>query len=130
MASKALLTAVLLLCAATASRFVAIAGLDPALYGKVLGAFFFSGPRIFVFLLQFGGVIYVLVKLADRRPITLEKFGFTCAGFLVVSVARFFIPIFLVSLLGDTLVIWLFRPFHNKPAAEVATDLASVKRTP
>ncbi len=100
---------VLSLCVVVASRFVAIAGLDMEQYGKILRAFFYSAPRILIFLIQFMGAAFLAIRVLGQKTEPKVAIYSASLALVLVSVARFYLPTFLVSVVGDLLVIWWFR---------------------
>jgi hypothetical protein len=90
-------------------RFLGIAGLDFALHGKTLSAYLASSTRALIFLIQFVGVIYLAIKCFEPNPPSSETKYISAALLFLVSTARYFLPIFLVTIVGDLMVIWWLK---------------------
>ena len=86
-------------------RFLSISGADFHKYGEVLSAYFQHPFRIAIFVIQFIVLAFVfneifIAKLS--KQVILVAIGLIT----IVSVLRYFIPIFLVCVIGDLLIIW------------------------
>jgi hypothetical protein len=96
------------LCFVALSRFVAIAGVDTGQYAKVLNYILYSWPRILIILIQFVGLAYVAMLAIESKLGNLRVIYLASAALILVSGVRYFLPIFVVSVVGDLLVIrWL-----------------------
>jgi hypothetical protein len=116
----------LFLITAIVGRFVSIAGLSPEEYGRVLIAYFSTDSRSFIFLIQYIGLVFVFIKLLNAQPQQIKLIVIATFLLFVVSIARYFVPIFLISILGDTLVIWwLLTTLRETHAGEDLTHHSS-----
>ena len=112
----------LFLIAAIAGRFVSMAGLVPEQYGRVLLTYFLTSSRSNIFLIQYIGFVFVFIKLLNAKPYQITSIVIATILLCMVSIARYFMPTFLVSILGDALVVWwLLTALREKPEGE---DLA------
>ena len=107
--ARSLVVCVAILCLAAYLRFVSVAGTDFGQHGKVLSAYFYSQTRSLVFLVQFVGVLYLLFTLRRVEPPPAKAIAVASLLFTLVSLARFYLPIFLVSVIGDLLVLSFVR---------------------
>ncbi len=98
-----------LLVFATCTRFVSMVGFAFAEYSNYFALYFATSPRIFVFSVQFIGVAYLVHKLFSLKLPAIKFITIGALLLMLVSVVRFYVPIFLVSVFGDLLVIWWFR---------------------
>jgi hypothetical protein len=104
------------ICFVGLSRFVAIAGIEPAQYAKILNAIFYSWPRILIFLIQFVGLAYLAMLAFELKSGTSRAIYLALAMLVLVSVARYFLPLFVVSVVGDLLIIrWLEKSANIRP---------------
>lgn len=115
------LIAIAVLIVAAASRFVSMAGLSVSQYGQVLEAYFRTSARAETFIGQY---VYFLATLVILFFVSKEKVHIVikaAAFFCLVSVARYFIPVFLVSNIGDLAVfVWMVMALRKKPLAPAA----------
>lgn len=124
---RQIMIGVSLLGVALIFRFIAISHqltFDFASYAAVLDAYFKTSTRAIVFGVQFAAIVYGLViltlsKFPEWKPIALATILFT-----VVSTARYFYPIYVVSVWGDLAVLFalLFTP-SSRHSAMIALGL-------
>ena len=115
---KSILIAATVLLLVAMSRFVSFAGFDPSHYSDVLRFYSYGPYRAVIFCSHFVG-LFVLgyTHLRQSQPKT-GAFA-VAAGFLfIVSGLRYFVPIFLVAVIGDFLVLRWYR-------AEVGAKLSN-----
>ncbi len=114
MKTRALLCVLILLILVTYCRFLSMAGLDFHLHLKVLSAYFYSENRAYIFLIQYLGIFYLSCECLSQTPPPSTRLATASALFLLVSLARYYLPIFLTSCLGDALVVWWFNSNKKK----------------
>ena len=104
---------IFLLAVASYARFTSMAGFDFAQHGKILLAYMLSPTRMLIFFIQFIGIYYAFKELRSHKPVPIRLIIIATFLLTLVSVARFYLPIFLVSVLGDLMVIWWLRSQLN-----------------
>ena len=113
MTRRILLASVLILLLIAYLRFVTMVGFQFELHGKALMAYFQSPTRALIFLIQFLGVGWLLVKCCGSAPLSTRGLLLGCVLLLLVSAARYVWPIFLVSTVGDLIAIRLVSAFDR-----------------
>jgi hypothetical protein len=117
---KSIFVAVGLLIAVAISRFVSFAGFDPTHYSDVLRLYSYGPYRMGVFCLHFVGLFVLgFTHLNQPKP---NSGAFTVATglLLIVSILRYFVPIFLVAVIGDYLVLRWYRSEIGAKSGNVA----------
>lgn len=115
--SRLLPLVALLLITAAALRLMAMTGFSFSIddYSKVLEAYFRTQARKEVFLGQFVVIAFAFCAVFFIKPEKTRIALIAAVLFCLVSVARHFVPIFLVSNLGDYLVIgWAIWAINKK----------------
>jgi hypothetical protein len=112
-------------------RFIAISHeltFDLAPYANILYAYFKTPTRAIVFCVQFAAIVYglgslTISKLTEWKPIALATILFTA-----VSTARYFYPIYVVSVWGDlaVLVALLFTSFKHSAMIALGLFIATL----
>ena len=91
------------------SRFLSFAGFETANYSDVLRLYSYGPFRMGIFCLHFAGLIaFGFIHLSQPKPNT-GAFAVAAGFLLIVSVLRYFVPIFLVAVVGDFLVLRWYR---------------------
>lgn len=115
--SRLLPLVVLLLVTAAALRLMAMTGFSFSIddYSKVLEAYFRTQARKEVFLGQYAVIAFALFAVFFIKPEKTRIALIAAVLFCLVSIARHFAPIFLVSNIGDYLVIgWAIWAINKK----------------
>ena len=113
---KTICVAAGLLLLVAISRFVSIAGIDTTHYSDVLRLYSYGPFRMGIFCLHFVGLFaFGFIHLSQPKPNT-GAFSVAAGLLLIVSLLRYFVPIFLVAVIGDFLVLrWYHAEVAVKP---------------
>lgn len=114
MKTRELISSWFLLLLVAYSRFLSMAGLDVHWHLKVLGAYFYTESRASIFIIQYAAIFYLAFECKSKTPPTSAKLVLACVLLMLVSLARYHLPIFLISCLGDALVMWWFAASKKK----------------
>ena len=99
---------ILFLIIAITARFFAITHqltLDWSAHVKVIDAYFHTVSRSHIFLVQFVSIFCIAGLVPFLAKKEMKIFTFTFILFSLVSILRYAYPLFVVSLLGDLLVL-------------------------
>lgn len=106
---KTIFVAVGILLLVATSRFVSFAGFDTAHYSDVLRLYSYGPFRMGIFCLHFVGLVVLgFIHLSQPKP-NIGAFSVAAGLLLIVSLLRYFVPVFLVAVIGDFLVLRWYR---------------------
>ncbi|NOS74351.1 MAG: hypothetical protein HOP36_07405 [Methyloglobulus sp.] len=121
-----------LLLLAVVTRLIAISheiSLDWSVYEKVLKAYFRTPSRTQVFLVQFSGFFGFAALFPIYANKEIKAFMYAFILFILVSVLRYIIPTFMVSVIGDLLaslfVLNMTRSFKT-PKIAIALQVIAI----
>jgi hypothetical protein len=106
---KSILIVVALLILVAISRFVSFAGFDAAHYSDVLRLYSYGPYRMAVFCLHFIGIFVLCYTYLRQSKPDIGAFAVAVGALFIVSGLRYFVPIFLVAVVGDFLVVRWYR---------------------
>ncbi|MBB2495816.1 hypothetical protein [Aquipseudomonas ullengensis] len=114
---REILLVISLLIIAIAIRLISIShnlSLDWNDHARVLSAFFRTQSRFQILLVQFSGIILLFALLPYFAKKEISALRLTAILLIAVSVARYFFPTFLTSIVGDLVALSIIALAANE----------------